>query len=118
MMEPLFTGKDLQLMEALVYDPSLGPGYEALKGCLIWEDERPSGLSPDAYSNLCSLWGARALFHRGLTLADHPLNPEYSRDIWERALHQVPGWPGFKRITLSAKDKEYYEQNLNCTEEL
>ena len=36
MMEPLFTGKDLELMEALVYNPSLEPGYEILKGCLIW----------------------------------------------------------------------------------
>jgi hypothetical protein len=111
-MEPLFTGRDLLLIKALVYNPNLEPGYESIKGCLIWDDERPNNLTSDAYSNLCSLWGARALLHRGLTLADHPLDPDYCRDIWERALAQVPEWPGFKRLTLSAKDKDYYETTM------
>jgi len=44
-----FSGKDLELIEGLVYNPSLKPGYEALKDALIWSDERPDGLTPEGY---------------------------------------------------------------------
>ena len=110
--EFVFSGNDLKLIESLVYDPSLEPSYEFLKGCLVWEDERPSGLTPDAYDILCDLWIARSLLHRGLSLADHPLDPQYCEDIWQRALKQGFSWPGFNRLILNDKDKLYYESQL------
>jgi hypothetical protein len=111
--EPVFTGNDLRLMESLVYDANLEPSYEFLKGCLVWTDERPEGLTPAAYDKLGSLWIARSLLHRGLDFSDHPINPEYCRNLWERAIRQVSNWPGFKRLTLSEKDKRYYETKMN-----
>lgn len=42
-----FSGNDLELIEALDYQPELEPSYEVIKDALIWEDERPSGLSID-----------------------------------------------------------------------
>lgn len=112
-MEPVFSRKDLELIQSLVYDPTLEPSYEYLKGCLVWSDERPNGVTPDAYRNISSLWVARSLLHRGLTLADHPINPAYAQDIWDRAIHQIGNWPGFKRLTLSQKDLNYYEEEMN-----
>jgi hypothetical protein len=112
-MEPLFIGKDLQLIQNLRYDPALTPSFEGLRGCLIWDDERPDGLSPEAYNYLSSLWGARSLLHKGLSLSDHPINPEYATDIWQRALKQVPNWPGFKRLKLTEKDAQYLQHEEN-----
>jgi len=89
--------------------PSLEPSYKILKGCLTWSDESPFGLTPDGYGELCDLWIARSLLHKGLTLADHPLAPKYCEDLFQRAIHQVSSWPGFQRLTLCEKDLAYYE---------
>lgn len=110
--EPLFTGNDLRLIDSLVYDPSLEPSFEFLKACLVWSDERPDGLTPAAYDKLCSLWVARSLLHNGLDFSDHPINPEYCRKLWQRAIEEIPDWPGFKRLTLTQKDKVYYREEL------
>jgi len=114
-MEPVFSGKDLKLIEGLVYNPDLEPGYELLRGCLIWDDERPDwcssegALSREGEANLTSLWAMRNSLHLGCDLSACSIDPDYTRDIWERAQKQVPNWPGFKRLTLSQKDKEYLE---------
>jgi hypothetical protein len=39
----LFSVVDRQLIEATAYDVSASPGYEMVRGCLEWEDERPRG---------------------------------------------------------------------------
>ena len=114
-METVFAGNDLKLMKSMVYEPDLEPSYEFLKGCLIWNDERPDGLTPDGYDNLSSLWIARALLHNGLGLSDDPINPDFTRELWERAMNEVPEWPGFKRITLSYKDRQYLESMLESS---
>jgi len=116
-MEPLFKGKDLKLIESLVYDSSSEPNYESFKGCLVWPDESPNDITMDGFEKLSILWAVRSLFHQGLTIADHPLDPEYCRNIWERANQEIPGWPGFKRLTLNDKDKAYFEQRLNQEEQ-
>jgi len=109
----LFKARDLELIRNLVLDPSLESKFNALSAYFFWEDEIPSNITPDGLDVLQSLWTARSLFHRGLTLKDHPINPEYSRLVWEQALEEIPNWPGFKRLTLSNEDKAYYEQKLN-----
>ena len=113
LQKTLFIPRDLQLLENLVLDPSLEPKFNALSAYFLWEDELPSGITPDGLDVLQSLWTARSLFHRKLSFADHPINPEYSRRVWEQALKEIPNWPGFKRLTLSNEDKEYYERKLN-----
>jgi hypothetical protein len=116
-MEPVFKKEDLQLIKSLVYDAGAEPNYESFKGCLVWPDETPADLTMDGFEKLSSLWVARSLFHQGLTIADHPLDPEYCRNIWDRALLEIPAWPGFRRLTLNDKDKTYYEKRLNEEEQ-
>ena len=112
LQKSLLNSRDLQLVENLVLDPSLASKFNTLSAYFFWDDELPSGITPDGLDVLQSLWTARSLFHRGLTFADHPINPEYSRRVWEQALKEIPNWPGFKRLTLSEKDQAYYEQKM------
>lgn len=107
-----FVGKDLELMKSLKYDPELKPNYESIKGCLIWKDERSDDLSPDAYHIVSSLFVARSLLHQGLSLDDHPIDPELCKKLWAQAQQQISEWPGFKRLTLSAEDKAYFEDQI------
>jgi hypothetical protein len=110
--EPLFVGKDLELIESLVYDPNLAPSFDIMRGCLVWQDERPAGLSPTGRESLIDLWCARSFLHQGRDFSEHRLDPEYFRKIWERALSQAFKWPGFNRLTLTEADKTYYESEL------
>ena len=107
-----FVGKDLELMKSLKYDPELKPNYESIKGCLIWEDERPIGLSSEAYRAVGSLLIARSLLHQDLTLDAHPINPELCKKLWAHAQQQISNWPGFKRLTLSDEDRNYLEKEI------
>lgn len=111
-IKELFSENDRGLIEAAQFDSSLEPRFNALSATLVWEDEIPSNITPDAYDVLSSLWVARSLMHRGLTFADHPINPEASQRIWEQAVLEIPNWPGFKRLALSEKERVFYEQML------
>jgi|GEM_PF-370884 len=108
----LFSERDRNLIETSVYDPALEPRFNALSGCLNWNDEAPSGITSEAYGVLSSLWVARSLMHQGLTFSDHPINPEYSQRVWQQAVHEIPNWPGFKRLVLSEEDKALYAELL------
>ncbi|CAN5316161.1 hypothetical protein BH11CYA1_BH11CYA1_41090 [soil metagenome] len=112
-MKPEFTGTDLDLIRSLKYDPLLEPSYEYLRGCLFWEDERPEGLTSDADDLIGSLIFARSLLQRGLTLEDHPVDPEYCKNLWAMAQQQISEWPGFKRLSLNDKDRRYLENEIN-----
>lgn len=109
---PLFTKNDLKLVRELVYNPDLEPGFNALSGYLTWDDELPSGITPDGLDVLQSLWTARSLLHRGLVLSDHPINPDYCQRVWNMATEEIPNWPGFKRLTLNEVDQSYYQEML------
>jgi hypothetical protein len=111
-LEPLFTGRDLELIESLVYDPVLSPSFDIMRGALIWADEWPNGLTSDGLDNLFSLIAARSFLHRGLDFSKFKLAPDRFRLIWESAQQQGFRWPGFKRLTLSDTDKAYYEHQL------
>ena len=104
---PLFIERDRAIIEAQSSDPKAEPSFELLKGCLVWADEHPNGLTPDGYSTLCDLWGARGYLHRGRPM------PEHLRAIWEEAQSEGLRWIGFRRLTLSAEEKEYYEAALH-----
>lgn len=108
-----FWGNDLKLIEALVYNPNLKPSFEAIKGALIWSDERPDGLTPEGYEKLCDLWIARSLIHQGIPFTDWPLDPEYFGTVWSQARKQGFKWPGFNRLHLNKQDREYYEKSLS-----
>jgi hypothetical protein len=106
--DPLFVGEDLRLIESLVYRPELKPSYEFMKDCLVWEDERPDGLTPDDYSNLSDLLVARSYLHRGEPFSAWELDPDRFKSVWERAIKQGLRWPGFRRVSLSGEEEAYY----------
>jgi hypothetical protein len=107
-MNKLFNGSDLIIIEHLGYDPALTPAYDLIKNCLVWEDERPMGLTPLAYENLCDLWIARSFIHRGLDFSTYKAAPTYFADVWQQALNEGFKWPGFQRLELNQTDMDYY----------
>ena len=114
---PYFSGEARRIVEALVYDPALEPGFELIKGCLIWADERPMGLDSANYEKLCDLWVARSFVHRGVPFTSHHLAPDYFGRVWSLALADGFSWPGFRRLELSIEDRIYYEACLRECEE-
>src|SRR5437868_2330157 len=101
----LFTGKDLRIIESLVFDPALKPMFDPWRDCLVWSDERPDGLTPNGYERLCDLLIARSFIHRNLDFSTHTLDPVYFKQIWDRAMNYKFQWPGFNRLNLSAEDR-------------
>ena len=111
-MELKLTDKDIELIQTQPYDATLKPNFESLKGCLVWRDERPRGLSLDADRVINSLLVGRNLLHRGLTLDDHPINADFCKKVWTASQKQIADWPGFKRLTLSDEDRKYLEEEI------
>jgi hypothetical protein len=113
-MEPLFSERDRRLIEALEYRPALEPGFDEIKACLVWDDERPVGLTPAGYEMLCDLWIIRGYIHRGIPEERWGIDPAsgYFQDVWRRAQADALRWPGFNRMTLGAADRGYLDRSL------
>lgn len=107
----LLSDRDRRLIESLVYDLNLEPRFDAIKSCLIWDDELPSGITPGGYKTLSDLWVARAFLHHGFEPSDL-VNLNYYKGIWNRAIGEEIRWPGFFRLSLDEKDKALYAEML------
>lgn len=105
----LFSENDRRLIEALSFDPGAEPSFEMLKGCLVWPDERPEGITPNGYETLCDLWIARGMIHAG-TDPDRLAAPY--RNAWTEAVRTNLQWPGLRRLKLSEIDREYLAREL------
>jgi hypothetical protein len=112
-----FHGKDLEIIESLIYQPELEPAFDVMRGALVWIDERPDGLSSKGYEKLIDLWIVRSCIHRGISLSDGTLDPEYFEKAWSEARAQKFSWPGFNRLKLSEEDRIYYMKELENAEE-
>jgi hypothetical protein len=99
--------EDELALQQLTYDPGAEPAYELLKSCLVWPDERPVRISSEGYEFLGDLWAIRGFLHRELPLVRWGLDPAYFQEVWRVGLATVPNWPGFKRLQLSEKDRQY-----------
>jgi hypothetical protein len=70
-------GRDLGIIEALVYQPNLKPSYEAVKGVLTWRDEWSFELSQEGLEKIYKLWIARSYIHNGIPFPSYSrLNPD------------------------------------------
>jgi hypothetical protein len=107
-----FSDRDRAIIEALTYDPTSEPSYESIRSALVWPDERPDNLTSEGYQSLCDLWICRALIHRGDPTFSTSLDPAIFQRRWAAALADNIRWPGFERLTLSAKDRAYYEKAM------
>ena len=63
-MEPLFSERDLRLVEALEYRPDLGTQLRADQGLPHLGGRATAGLTPTGYESLCDLWIVRSYIHR------------------------------------------------------
>jgi len=79
--EKLFDGEDLARIEALRLDPEAKPGYCLIKSCLAWDDERPDGVTKEAWYTLCDLWIARSFLHRGKEIGGNMVDPDYYKNV-------------------------------------
>ena len=70
-----FYGRDFKLIEALAYNPELQSTYDVTKDALVWDDERPDGLSIDGYEKLCELWIARSFIHQKISFSSWKVDP-------------------------------------------
>ena len=110
----LFSESDRRLIETLVYDPGLVPGYEVLRGCLVWQDENRDDLSREGQRRIHDLQAARSLlFHRtartGQWSAEtekffESIRPKY-RAIWGQAIAENLRWPGFHPSGIALSDE-------------
>jgi hypothetical protein len=50
-----FSSDDARILNALIYQPSLKPGYEMVKNMLTWKDEWPVAISDDGMEKLFDL---------------------------------------------------------------
>lgn len=106
-----FNQADCETLQQLVFDQTAQPSFELLKTCLVWDDERPAQISKAGYELLGDLWIVRGYMHRNVPVDQWGLDPAYFQGVWTQALHDVPNWPGFKRLVLSERDNEYL---ANC----
>ncbi|MEC4853398.1 MAG: hypothetical protein SAJ12_20655, partial [Jaaginema sp. PMC 1079.18] len=110
-----FTELEIIEFDKLVLNDKETPFFDPMRYCLRWKDEEPKTVSKDIYEKFLDLIIARSFIHKGL-----PKNrwyfirhTNYFCDYWEYALSVIPNWPGFQRLILSKKDREYFENELN-----
>lgn len=96
------TKADWDCFAAARMDPGATPGYELLKGCLIWPDEYVEGLSRAGRELLGDLFVARALLHRGQPISSWPGGTEALQARWDTAVAAGLPWAGFARVELNA----------------
>lgn len=108
-----FSERDRALVENLVYDPKAKPAFDILRDCLVWADERPTGVTSEGWERLQDLWVARAFLYHGRPDSDL-LDMGYFRQAWEEALADRFRWPGFRRLHLSDEDRAYFESELRA----
>jgi hypothetical protein len=107
-----FNQSDRERLECLIFDRACEPSYELMKSCLVWPDERPAEITNEGYELLGDLWIVRGLMHRDVPPEKWGLDPAYFQEVWRNALADVPRWPGFRRLDLSAADRTYLSRSI------
>jgi hypothetical protein len=112
-----FTPSDREIIERLTFDPTCEPSFELLRSCLIWPDERPTGISNAGYRLLGDLWIVRGFLHQNVPFEKWGIDPAHFQSVWQAAINDVPGWPGFRRMELSEADRAYLASSLKDASE-
>ncbi len=115
----LLCAECLAKYRALEFDPAASPGLCNIPfNSLVWSDEhRPiqSAASPShdrCLGSLMALTTARKkLWHTGRI-------PAESEPLWREAQELMPNWPGFRRLTLNALERQYLDQCEQETESI
>jgi hypothetical protein len=106
----LFFPEDSKLLNALTYLPDLQPDFEMIKSVLVWKDEIPQGITEDGMEKLWDLLIARSYVHDNRLFSSHFSGGKYLEKTWSESMHEIPDWPGFKRLSLSEHDRYFYDE--------
>ena len=100
--------KAVLILSALQYDPSAGWGFNVTEfGSIFWHDEMPDMF--ELFTNRGDLSLINSMFAVRLKIWDRkPLTAEDQR-LWDSVKAQVPGWPFFKRLSLTNAQKQARE---------
>jgi hypothetical protein len=109
-----FNEFDKSVVNNLLYDPNCEPSFELIRSCLIWFDERTERISNEGYGLLGDLWSVRGYIHQNVSRENWGLDPKYFQTVWDNALNDVPNWPGFKRLELSSRERQYLSESLEA----
>ena len=112
---------DRVIIESSQYDPLQSPGYEMVKGMLVWPDELPDGLSNEGRAQIMKLLIARSLLHHRtprLSPMSTKTQAYYAeilppfKALWDHAHSSGLQWAGFHptRLQLSEADLDYYRR--------
>lgn len=110
--DQLFSADDLRIIEAMVYNPSLQPKFQASNGALMWSDEwPPDDMSPTGFDIITKLWVARSFMFHGRDFGPPDEYSAHLTDVWNRARALKIKWPGFQesRLSLSPQDRMFFE---------
>jgi hypothetical protein len=104
-----FTESELRTLDSLQFEAKAEPYYDPLRDALRWFDEMPENAVGDAYEHILDLVIVRRWIHEGRERKDwNVLGPTtYFAEVWDEAMCGAPNWPGFKRVQLSDKDRDY-----------
>jgi hypothetical protein len=112
-----FSSDDARILNTLIYQPSLKPGYEMVKNMLTWKDEWPVAISADGMEKLFDLWIARSYVYDDRPFSSHVFGGKHLEAAWSNARGEIPNWPGFQRLKLSAEDRRYLDDERRALEE-
>jgi hypothetical protein len=106
-----FADWELKLLNSLTLDKSARPFFDAMRDCLVWPDEEPESWVGEC---LIDLLIVRSFIHHGKERPEWwAISPTtHFAEVWDEAIAGAPNWPGFKRLTLNAVDRAYFEQQL------
>ena len=103
--------RDRKIIDALQFDPTLEPDYDALRDMILWWDEFPRNLTPVGHEIMHDVLIARSfLFHHPqLRLPCIALDGvDRRRQVWNEFAAEFPSWPGLRRTRLSAAEQAFY----------
>jgi hypothetical protein len=105
-----FSPEDSDKLNALTYQSEIDPDFEMIKSVLIWNDEIPFGISQDGMEKLWNLLIARSYLHDNRAFSSHFSGGKHLETAWSESKQNIPNWPGFKRLSLSEKDRRFYDE--------
>lgn len=109
---------DRELLEAGEPDPDAEPLYNDVTSCLVWPDEVPDGLSREGYGYVRDLLVARGYLHRGIPVDRWDFGYADRWERWNEALASGLRWTGFRRIGLTAAERDLLRRYLTTEGEL
>lgn len=105
----MLADKTVAVLEKLAYQPDAEWEVNILPfGSIFWKDEMPA--IADIFDRAEDMSIIHAMFGMRIKLWDGEALDPQEMELWDVVRGQVPNWALFKRLTLSAEQKQAREQ--------